>query len=417
MILKHTLKERFLRYVQIDTEADPFSKTSPSTEKQKDLSKLLVNELHEMGIINATMSAHGYVYAHIPGKINRDIPGIFFCAHIDTAPDVTGKDVNPIVWNNYNGQDLVLPDDPKQIIGAKKYPQLKNKIGHDIISASGTTLLGSDDKSGIAIIMDAAYQLINHFSDTERGPVSILFTTDEEVGRGVDHIDIPALNAQYGFTIDGGDVGDFADENFSADGLTLTISGVSSHTGYAKGKMQHSMKIAAKLLNALPNKTLCPEETDEKEGFIHPTHIDGDLEKTTVQFIIRDFETAKLDDHVKLIEETLQSIMDSYPQSTYEIIREAQYRNMRDVVSQHPYIRKIALEAIEKSGVEPKPKAIRGGTDGAVLSAMGVPCPNIFAGEQGVHSRTEWTSVQDMEKAVETVLNIIFINNEHFRNR
>jgi len=416
MKLTSTLKERFLRYVQIDTEADPFSKTSPSSEKQKDLSKVLVDELHAMGIANARMTDHGYVYATISGEVNDKIPGIFFCAHIDTAPDVSGKNVKPIIWQNYQGQDLLLPDDNEQIIGQNKYPQLKNKIGHDIISASGTTLLGSDDKSGLAIIMDAAYQLVNDFSGMQRGPVSILFTTDEEVGRGVEHVDLQALNADYGFTLDGGDVGDYADSNFSADGLRITIHGLSAHPGYAKGKMQHSMKIAAKLLATLPTETLCPEATSNKEGFIHPSHIDGGLEKTTIEFIIRDFDTSKLDDHVSLIENTLIKIMESYPESSFELEREIQYRNMEDVVSKYPHIRKIAIEAIRKTGLEPKTNGIRGGTDGAVLSHMGMPCPNLFAGEQGVHSRTEWTSVQDMEKSVETILNIIRINADHFLN-
>jgi len=414
MNLTHTLTERFLKYVQIDTESDPFSKTSPSSEKQKDLSRVLVEELHDMGIPNARMTEHGYVYAHIPGNVNDKIPGIFFCAHVDTAPDVTGKNVEPIVWKNYQGQDLVLPDDPEQIIGPLKYPQLLNKIGHDIRSASGTTLLGSDDKSGVAIIMDSAFQLMNQFSEMERGPVSILFTTDEEVGAGVDHVDIEALNASYGFTLDGGDIGDYADENFSADGLTITIYGVSAHAGYAKGKMQHSMKIAAKLLDALPTDTLCPEATSDKEGFVHPSHIEGGLEKSTLKFIIRDFDTAKLDDHVDLVEKTLKQIMVDYPQSSYELKREKQYRNMKDVVSAHPHIRKIALEAIQKAGIDAKPKAIRGGTDGAVLSELGMPCPNLFAGEQGIHSRTEWTSIQDMKKSVETVLHIIQLNAEQF---
>lgn len=414
MKLTHTLKDRFLRYVQVDTEADPFSETSPSSEKQKDLSQILVNELHEIGVPNARMTDHGYVYAQIPGRVNENIPGVFFCAHVDTAPDVSGKNVKPIVWENYQGQDIVLPDDPEQIIGPKKFPQLLDKIGHDIISASGTTLLGSDDKSGVAIIMDSVYQLVNHFSDVERGPVSILFTTDEEVGRGVEHVDLEALNASFGFTLDGGDIGDYADENFSADGLTITIHGVSAHTGYAKGKMQHSLKIAAKLLDSLPTDILCPEATSDAEGFVHPNHIEGGLEKTTINFLIRDFETAKLDDHVKLIEDTLKTILKEYPDSKYEIEREFQYRNMKDAIAKHPHIRKIALEAIAKSGVKAKPKGIRGGTDGAVLSQFGMPCPNLFAGEQGVHSRTEWTSVQDMEKSVETVLNIIQINAEHF---
>ena len=414
--MDYTLKERFLRYVQVDTEADPFSTSSPSSEKQKDLSKILVSELHEMNVMDASMNEFGYVIAEIPGQVDHQIPGIFFCAHIDTAPDVSGKDVKPIVHSNYQGQEIVLPDDPDQIVGPKKYPQLLNKIGHDIITASGTTLLGSDDKSGLAIIMDVVYQLMNSHADKTRGPVSVVFTTDEEVGRGVAHVDIDAINAVYGFTLDGGDIGDYADENFSADGIKLIIKGLSAHPGYAKGKMQHAMKIAARFLAAMPTETLTPEVTSGKEGFIHPSHIEGGLEQTTVEFIIRDFDTNKLDDHVALIEKTIQEILLDFPDSSYELIREEQYRNMKDVIDQHPHINEIALAAMERAGVTAKHKGIRGGTDGAVLSHAGLPCPNLFAGEQGVHSRTEWTSVQDMQKSVDTVLNIIEIHAETFSN-
>ncbi len=412
MKLDHTLKERFLRYVQIDTEADPFSTTSPSSEKQKDLSKLLVAELEAIGVTDIYSDSHGYVYAKIKGNTSHEIPAICFCAHIDTAPDVTGKDVKPIVHENYQGTDIVLPDDPSQVVSPKKYAELSNKIGHDIITASGKTLLGSDDKSGVAVIMDVAYQLINSCSDKERGPVTLLFTTDEEIGRGVEHVDLKRINAAYGFTLDGGDIGEYSDENFSADGLKIIIDGLSAHPGYAKGKMEHSMKIAAKILAALPEDTLCPEATDAKQGFVHPSDIEGGLEQTTIEFIIRDFETAKLDDHVALIENTVQEVLKQYPRSSYTLERQTQYRNMNDVVSQHSYIKDIVIDAMNIAQIEPNIVPIRGGTDGAGMSMLGLPCPNLFTGEHGVHSRTEWTSVQDMEKAVETVLNIIFLHAE-----
>lgn len=415
MKLQHTLLERFLRYVKIDTESDPFSTTSPSTEKQKDLSRVLNTELQEMGISNSRMNEHGYVYAEVPGKhVDNSIPGIFFCAHIDTAPDVSGKNVKPILHKNYQGQDIILPDDPNQIIGVSNYPQLKNKVGHDIISASGTTLLGSDDKSGVAIIMDAAHQLMNTASDIKRGPVCLLFTTDEEVGHGVEHVNADEINAQFGYTLDGADIGDYADENFSADGLTVVIHGISTHTGYAKGKMIHSMKIAAAFLNSLPTDTLAPEVTSGHEGFIHPSHIEGNLEKTTIKFLIRDFNTDKLDEYVSFIEKKLQDVIKNYEGASYECIREKQYRNMKEVIAKNPLINEIAYAAMRKAGIEPKPNAIRGGTDGALLSRMGLPCPNLFAGEQGIHSRTEWTSVQDMEKAVETIIHIIDLNARHY---
>ncbi len=414
MKLQHTLKDRFLRYVQIDTEADPFSTTSPSTEKQKNLSRLLVEELQAMGVKDAYTNEYGYVYATIPANTDKEIEGVFFCAHVDTAPDVTGKDVKPIVHENYQGQDIVLPDDTSQVITPQKYPQLNQKIGHDIITASGTTLLGSDDKSGVAIIMDAMYQLMHTAKDIEHGPVSALFTTDEEIGRGVVHVDTSLIPATFGYTLDGGDIGDYADANFSADGAVLTIHGVSAHPGYAKGKMEHSMKIAGRILAALPTDELCPESTAGMQGFVHPGHIEGGLEKTVIKFILRDFETAKLKDRADLIRSITEKVLEDFPGSSYELEVKEQYRNMKDVIDQYPYITDLALQAMKEANVTAKPKAIRGGTDGAVLSHRGLPCPNIFAAEQAIHSRHEWTSVQDMEKAVETILHIVRLNGERF---
>lgn len=414
MKLQHTLKDRFLKYVQIDTEADPFSETSPSSEKQKVLSAILVEELHAMGIKDAFTNEYGYVYATIPANTDKKIDGVFFCSHIDTAPDVTGKDVKPIVHENYQGQDIILPDDNTQVISPSKYPQLNNKIGHDIITASGTTLLGSDDKSGVAIIMDALYQLLNGAKDIEHGPVSALFTTDEEIGRGVVHVDTSLIPASFGYTLDGGDIGDYADANFSADGAVLTIHGVSAHPGYAKGKMEHSMKIAGRVLAALPTDELCPESTSGMEGFIHPGHIEGGLEKTTMKFILRDFETAKLKDRADLLRSITEDVLKDFPGSRYELEVKEQYRNMKDVIDQFPFISELAIKAMEEAKITAKPKAIRGGTDGAVLSHRGLPCPNIFAAEQAIHSRHEWTSVQDMEKAVETILHIVRLNAERF---
>lgn len=414
MKLNYTLLERFLRYVQIDTEADPFSDTSPSSEKQKNLSNLLVKELHDMGLSNAFTNEFGYVYATIPSNSKKKIDGIFFCSHIDTAPDVTGKNVRPILHKNYQGQDIILPDDKSQIISPKKYPQLLDKLGHDIITASGLTLLGSDDKSGVAIIMDAMFQLLHLGSKIEHGDVSVLFTTDEEIGRGVKNVDTDLIPAKFGFTLDGGDLGDYADENFSADGAVLTINGVSAHPGYAKGKMEHSMKIAAAIIDQLPKNALCPEVTSGKEGFIHPGHIEGGLEKTTVSFILRDFETSKLAERAQLIRDTAEQVLKNYPGSTYTLDVKEQYRNMKDVIDNFPFISKLALDAMKAADIIPKPKAIRGGTDGAVLSHRGLPCPNIFAAEQAIHSRHEWTSVQDMQKAVDTILHIIRLNADRF---
>lgn len=412
MKLNHTIKDRFLRYVQIDTEADPFSEKSPSSEKQKNLSKVLVEELQAMGIENAHTNEYGYVYATIPGT-KEGVSGIFFCAHVDTAPDVTGKDVKPIVHENYQGEDIVLPDDTTQVLTTKKYPHLKDKIGEDIITASGKTLLGADDKSGVAVIMDMAYQLTNEMQNMERGPVSILFTTDEEIGKGTAHVDPKIVNAEYGYTLDGGPVGDYADENFSANSAKLTITGVSAHPGYAKGKMEHSMKIAAEIISNLPKDRLCPESTEKKEGFVHPNHIEGGLEETTISFIIRDFDTAKLDDHVDVIRKITEEVLKDYPNSSYQLEVKEQYRNMYDVIRQNPHISENAKKAMERAGVEVIQKGIRGGTDGAMLSFKGLPCPNIFANQHAIHSRHEWTSVQGMEKAVETILHIIDIHAEN----
>jgi len=410
MKYKHTIKERFLRYVQVDTEADPFSQSIPSSAKQKDLSEILVRELKEMGVENAHTNEFGYVYATIPSNVDKEVDGIFFCSHVDTAPDVTGKNVKPILHEDYQGNDIVLPDDPDQVLTPEKYPQLLNKIGHDLITASGLTLLGSDDKSGVAIIMDAMYQLIQAGDSIKHGDVSALFTTDEEIGRGVIKVDTDLIPASFGYTLDGGGIGAYSDQNFSADGATLTITGISAHPGYAKGKMKHSMKIAAEIIASLPTNELTPETTNGMQGFIHPNHIEGGLETTTIKFILRDFVTAGLKDKADLLKEISEEVVGRYPGSSFTLEIKEQYRNMNDVVSKYPHISDLALEAMQKEGVKPKLSPIRGGTDGAVLSFKGLPCPNLFAGQQAIHSRHEWTSVQDMELATRTILNIIELN-------
>lgn len=408
--MKYTVKERFLKYVQIDTQADPYSDAAPSTAKQKDLTKVLLDELAELGIPAETNDA-GYVYARIPSNVDYTTKTVFFCAHIDTAYDCSGTNVKPIVHSNYQGQDIVLPDDTEQVITTKKYPLLANKIGHDVITASGLTLLGSDDKSGLAIIMDAAYQLM-HNPDIKHGEVVLFFTTDEEIGRGTAHIDLDTLNADFGYTLDGGDVGDFQAENFSADAMKVTINGVSAHPGYAKGKMENAIKIASAIIDRLPKNGLTPETTSGMEGFIHPNRVEAALEKATIDFIIRDFKTENLAKHEQMVEDIVKSVMYNYPGSSYEIEVRKQYRNMRDVLDQHPYVEQYAIMAMDRLGLEKKLGAIRGGTDGAMISHMGVPCPNLFAAEQAIHSRHEWTTVQDMQHAVDTVVEICKITAE-----
>lgn len=401
---KYTVRDRFIKYVQVDTEADPFSKSIPSSEKQKDLTKIVLKELEEMGIEASTNDA-GYVYATLPSNVDKETKTVFFCSHFDTAPDCSGKDVKPILHEKYNGQDIVLPDDSNQILTTNKYPYLKEKIGDDIITASGLTLLGSDDKSGVAIIMDALYQLKNNPS-IPHGDVKVLFTTDEEIGKGVAQVELDRLNADFGFTLDGGEMGAMEAENFSADGASIKISGVSAHPCCALNKMESAMKIAADIIAALPKDKLSPETTEGMQGFIHPVHIEGKMEEALIKFILRDFDTAMLSVHAKYLDDICKKVLANYPNSTYSLQVKKQYRNMKDVVDQHPYIVATAKKAMENLGITPSIQSIRGGTDGAVLSHKGLPCPNLFTGMQAIHSKHEWVSVQDMERAVDTVVEI-----------
>ncbi len=408
---KFTAAERFQRYVQIDTQSDPQSSSFPSTEKQKDLSKILAEELKQMGIADAHLDEWGYVYATIPSTTNKKVPVICFCAHVDTAPDCSGTGVKPILHTNYQGQDIVLPDDTSQVLRVSEYPYLKTQIGNDIITASGTTLLGSDDKAGVAEIMDLANYLMNN-KDVQHGEIKILFTPDEEVGRGVAHVDMKKLGADFGYTLDGGEAGSLEDETFSADGVQVVIHGVIAHPGYAKDKMINAMKIAGEILAALPKDRLSPESTDGKRGFIHPVRVDGIAEKCTIDFIIRDFDTdglIKKEDYLKTqIEERLRT----YPKASFEFHVTEQYRNMKEVLDVNPHVVDYAKEAIKRAGLELKMESIRGGTDGSRLSFMGLPCPNLFAGEQAIHSKLEWISVQDMHKAVETMVHLVQVCEE-----
>lgn len=405
--IKFTVTERFLRYVTIDTQSDPSSVSFPSTEKQKDLGRLLVDELLAIGVTDAHLDEYGYVYATIPSNSDKKVPVICFCSHMDTAPDCSGKDVKPIVHKNYQGQDLILPDDNTQVIRMAEYTDLKNQIGNGVITASGTTLLGADNKAGVAEIMDACYQLMNH-PEVKHGDIRILFTPDEEVGHGVDHVDIAKLGAFAAYTMDGESAGNMENETFSADGARLTINGVSSHPGFAKGKMESAIKIAGQIIAALPDE-LSPEHTEGMQGFVHPVGMEGHVETATVDFIIRDFDEFNLADHVEVIRQTAAKVLKKFPGSTFDIAVSQQYRNMKGMLDQHPQIVDYAMEAINRTGLTAKLCSIRGGTDGSRLSFMGLPCPNIFAGEHAFHSRHEWVSVQDMQKAVETILHLCMI--------
>jgi tripeptide aminopeptidase len=403
--MQHTSKERFLRYVTIDTQSDPNSPTQPSTEKQKNLSRLLVEELLAMGASDAHLDEHGYVYATIPATTDKKVPAICFCSHVDTSPDCSGEGVKPIVHTNYRGQDLVLPDDPSVVIRMAEHPDLKTQMGHDIITASGTTLLGADNKAGVAAIMSATHILLNN-KQLKHGKIRILFTPDEEIGRGVDKVDMKKLGAKFGYTIDGETAGSIENETFSADGAVLTIHGVSAHPGFAKGQMESALKIAGRIVAKLPDK-LSPEHTEGRQGFIHPVHIEGGIERATVKFIIRDFTESGLKRHAKTLQRIVDAVLKPFPNSHADLKISEQYRNMGKVLRRHPQVVGYALEALQRAGFQhPVQSSIRGGTDGSRLSFMGMPCPNLFAGEHAFHSKQEWVSVQDMEKATETIVHL-----------
>ena len=410
--------ERLMRYVQIDTQSDPNSLSFPSTEKQKDLSTLLLQELLAIGLVDATMDANGYVMATIPATIEQEkldalkLPVICFCAHVDTAPDCSGTNVKPILHQQYNGAPIVLPDDPTQIITVEKYPYLKNFIGKEIITASGKTLLGADDKAGVAIIVSLAAYLMQNPS-IPHGPIKILFTPDEEVGKGADFIDFKKLNADFGYTLDGGALGCFEMESFSADHLVLTIDGVMAHPGSAKGVMQNAIKIAADIVAALPRDQWCPEHTEGKAGFVHPTNIQGGAEQVQIEFLIRDFDTANLVIYEQRILDIAESVIrenPNYNQSSVKIEVKQQYRNMKEVIDQYPQMVELALNAYQKAGIKPVIEAIRGGTDGSRMSFMGLPTANIFTGMQAIHSKHEWVGVADMQQAVQVLAYMVEIN-------
>lgn len=402
---KHSAAERFMRYVQIDTQSDPESQTQPSTAKQKDLSRVLVKELIAIGIVDAELDEHGYVYATIPATSDKEVPVICYCAHVDTAPDCSGTGVEPILHKAWDGSDIVLPDDNSVIVSTKDHPYLKERIGDDIITASGTTLLGADDKAGVAIIMDLAKYLINH-PEVKHGEIRILFTPDEEIGRGVNKVDMEKLGAQFGYTLDGGERNYLEGESFSADGATVTFNGVSAHPGYAKGKLVSAIRIAADFMEQLPKDSWSPETTEDMEGYVHAVHIEGQIEKTTVQFIIRDFDTAKLAEHEERLKNMAMETVAKYPGASMEFVVKEQYRNMKEMLDKYPFVMDNAEAAYKLAGLTPTRLSIRGGTDGSRLSFMGMPCPNIFTGEMAIHSKQEYVSVQDMEKSVEVLVHL-----------
>jgi len=406
--IKYTVLERFLRYVVIDTQSDPESKTYPSTEKQKDLGRVLVEELRSLGVADAELDEFCYIYGTIPANTDKKVPVICYCSHMDTSPDSSGTGVKPIVHRNYDGADIVLPDDPNVVIRLSDHPDLAEQMGNDIVTASGATLLGADNKAGLAAIMNTV-QFFMENPGIKHGTIKILFTPDEEIGRGVDKVDLKKLGADFCYTVDGERLGSLEDETFSADAVVITITGVSAHPGFAKGKMENAIKIAGDILARLPKNRLSPETTEGREGFVHPVMMSGNAEQATLRFIIRDFAVAGLQSHEAELEQIVKDVMVNYPRSTYEWKLTEQYRNMKEVLDQHPQIVTHAVEAIKRAGLQPHLSSIRGGTDGSRLSFMGLPSPNIFAGEHAFHSKQEWVSVQDMQKAVETLVHLAMV--------
>jgi tripeptide aminopeptidase len=411
-----TVAERFLRYVQMDTQSDPQSKNSPSTEKQKGLGRLLVQELREDGLQDAELDDFGYVYATLPANTGKTIPVICYCAHMDTAPDCTGMGVKPIVHRNYDGGDLVLPDgrdpgmpdDRGQVISVREHPYLAKRVGDDIITASGSTLLGADDKAGVAVIMDMVHFLIRH-PEVPHGKIRVLFTPDEEIGRGVDKVDLARLGADFGYTLDGGERGTLEDETFSADAMTITFHGVSAHPGYAKGKLVNALKAAAYFVDSLPKDEWSPETTEDRYGFVHPVRFSGIAERAVVELIIRDFFTTRLAAYEAHLRDKVEDTLAAWPGARAEVTVTEQYRNMKEILDQHPQVSEYAMEAIGRAGLVALQRSARGGTDGSRLSFMGLPCPNIFTGEMAFHGKHEYVSIQDMQKSVETIVHLAMI--------
>ncbi len=407
-----SIAERFSAYARIDTQSDPDSPSQPSTEKQKNLSRVLVKELLDLGLSDAELDEHGYVYATLPSNVDHDVPVICWCAHVDTSPDCTGAGVKPLIHPNYQGQDIVLPDDPTQVIRPSEHPYLLERIGDDLITASGTTLLGADDKAGVAAIMHAVEHLVNNPS-LKHGKIRILFTPDEEIGRGVDKVNIEKLGADYGYTLDAGERGCYEEETFSADGAKVHFYGISAHPGYAKDKLVNALKVAGDFLGRLPRTEWSPETTSNRQGFVHPVSMGGVAEHAWVSFIVRDFNTAELAAHEARLTALAEAIIAEWPGARFEVEVSEQYRNMKDMVSLTPAISRNALQAIEEADIKPQLTSARGGTDGSRLSFMGLPCPNIFTGEMAFHGKHEYVFAQDMEKSAEVLVNLARIWTEN----
>jgi tripeptide aminopeptidase len=398
--------ERFLRYVTINTRADEGSSSCPSTPGQLTLLRMLVNEATSLHLTDVTMDEHGYVMATIPATTTKEhVPVIGFIAHVDTSPEMPGHDVKPIVHERYDGRDLVLPDDPSVVLRADDDPVLAAHLGHDIVTASGLTLLGADDKAGVAEIMAAAEYLMAH-PEIPHGVIRIAFTPDEEIGRGANLFDVGRFGAICAYTMDGGGAGELEWESFSADAMTITFRGFNTHPGYAKGRMVNAIKMAAELIERLPKDRLSPETTDGYEGYVHPYVMEASVDRTAVKLLIRDFSSEKLEEKEAFLEQLAREVVAKHERASVEIRISESYRNMREILEGYPEAVECAREALRRSGLTPVERPIRGGTDGSRLSFMGLPTPNLFAGEHNFHSRLEWVSAQEMDKAVETIVNL-----------
>ena len=400
-----TLLERFCRYVRVDTEAREGSPTYPSTPGQLELGKMLAAELLDMGLTDAVRSKYGIVTATIPSNLDRDVPTIAWIAHVDTSPETSGHGVVPLVHHNYDGRDLVLPGDPSQILGPSTSPDLNDYLGKTIISSDGRTLLGADNKAGVAVIVETAAWLRSH-PDVKHGPIRICFTCDEEIGRGTDHIDLAQLNAVVGYTLDGGRAGEIEAETFSADKATVVIRGINTHPSMGKGKMLSAVRLAGMFLERLPRQRLTPETTEGREGFIHPYQIEGGIAKVTIGMLLRDFDAEKLEEQADLLRAIAHLLTLEYPLAKIEVEVKPQYRNMGEGIAQDPRAMTYALDAIRRVGMEPIQMAIRGGTDGSQLTAKGLPTPNLFTSEHNLHSPLEWCCLEEMRLAVKMLVEL-----------
>jgi tripeptide aminopeptidase len=400
-----TLLQRFLRYVKIDTQSDETSDTYPSTAKQLDLSRMLAAECESLGLADVCCDEFGIVTATIPSTAEHAAPAFALFAHVDTSPEYSSTNVNPIVHENYQGGDIVLPNDTDKVIRVADNPSLESLIGATIITTDGTTLLGADDKSGIAVIMSAAAHLMSH-PDVPHGPIRVCFTCDEEIGHGVDKVDLAQLNAVCGYTLDGDGVGKIDSETFSADGVVVTVKGINTHPSIGKDAMVNSIRILSQFITRLPTDTDSPETTDGRQGFIHPYHIEGGVAEASARILLRDFETKQLGEYATLLKQIAADLETEHPRAKINVTVRQQYRNMRDGLAKEPRALEKAIEATQAAGIEPTMSIIRGGTDGSQLSEIGLPTPNLSTGEHNPHSPLEWTSVEEMQQAVDVLVQL-----------